>query len=96
MTTITIELPDITAEQLEQQNISEEQLTTIARKLIQLYLSKPHLWEGLRDLVTILFDGHQTEPRIPNSTTLQALEQARTRQVEKFDTLEDLFNDLEI
>jgi hypothetical protein len=66
MTTLTIELLDITTEQLKQHNISEEQLATIVHKIVQLYLRKPQLREGLRDLVTILFDGHKVES---NQTT---------------------------
>lgn len=42
-------------------------------------------------------EGGEEAVRVPNDVTVEALEQARTRQgLESFDTLDDLFEDLAI
>lgn len=53
---------------------------------ITLFFKQVELWKGL-----------PFEVKIPNQVTLQALEDARTRQnLATFNTLDDLFGDLEI
>lgn len=41
MSTLTIELPDIVARQIEQQGLSQQELETMVISIIQLYLAAP-------------------------------------------------------
>ena len=53
MNKLTIELPDTVNVQLQQHNISEQQLTALMVQFVRLYLSKPQMWELLRDSTTV-------------------------------------------